>query len=430
MIPRSETTKRRCCFRSALLLLSCLLCLVHADNDKETVSVRNKRRAKTNLRKGQLPSLYSSTVADSAIHNVGKTALSLSNDFPPLDDCLEMAALSGLVYSFKNELNDTNVCIQVNNRSFAEAVEHKIPFEAFVEDLHCHYYLHNHDVGTQVMILSSASLNYLAVVFAGTDNLETILTDVNILVEPFGDGVNYTVPDVNAYVHKGFNEAVFYKSVYGMIEQEWDAARLQLSSDTRLMTTGHSLGAAASVLTAIELTMHLQNMTAVGMDVPSVTSINFGCPQTGVHDWGVFVNTSPVLKSLAIWRLVLGWDLVPRLPNGFQHVGHTIQLNKAYSNSTNMTAQAYYQHYGDASLMLAGVPFGWSEKPYIWVPGALFSHLISKYWEYLHMYKSGIQESGLKWVDTFEMVHEYNGDDAIFNNTDDFWIQPPAVEML
>merc|ERR1712232_124017 len=66
-------------------------------------------------------------------------------------------------------------------------------------------------------------------------------------------------------------------------------------------------------------------------------------------------SSTPSSIKLGIWRYVLGWDLVPRLPNFMKHVGHTIQLHKTHAR--NQTVVAYYKHYGNQTLRYAGVPF-------------------------------------------------------------------------
>jgi hypothetical protein len=50
----------------------------------------------------------------------------------------------------------------------------------------CHWYHHDHDIGTQVLVVSSQVLDYVALVFAGTDDLKSLLTDGDILMRSFG----------------------------------------------------------------------------------------------------------------------------------------------------------------------------------------------------------------------------------------------------
>lgn len=88
----------------------------------------------------------------------------LSNDFPSLQDSLEMARLSRLVYIFKH-YTDCD-CNATNSEGTP----------LLPKDLHCHLYHHDTQQGTQVMILSSTIKTYIAIVFAGTDDLRTTLT--------------------------------------------------------------------------------------------------------------------------------------------------------------------------------------------------------------------------------------------------------------
>ena len=77
---------------------------------------------------------------------------------------------------------------------------------------------------------------------------------------------------------------------------------------------------------------------------------------------------------------------------------------------------AYYQHYGNETLGYAGVPAGWGSRPYIWVPGALMSHHISRY-------RSVLEEWTGDWVQDFVRLDPINDDDA--TTTDDDYDTPP-----
>jgi Lipase (class 3) len=255
----------------------------------------------------------------------------LSNVFPSLQDTLEMARLSGLVYEFLGH----DACNATNAQG-----EPLLP-----SDLRCHMYNHSHAHGTQVMILSSTSQQYIAVVYAGTDDLRTTLTDGDILMKPFGtldgNGDSILIPGP-ARVHAGFDNAVFMS---GLFDPLLDSLKTLLHHNPhyRLFTTGHSLGAADSILTAVALTKYL---------IVNVTSISFGCPNTGNWHWHDAVHE--LSPRLAIWRFVHGWDVVPRLPQyPFEHVGHTVQMNTD-------SMKAYYLHYGNQTLGYEGVPLGWS----------------------------------------------------------------------
>jgi Lipase (class 3) len=426
--------------------------------------------------------------------------------FPTSDDALEMASLSYLVYAFHREDYgnndvDNNVCERINNSTNDGNrndynIDRPIP-----SNIRCEWYHHDWTGGTQVMIVSSIVKSYVAVVFAGTDDLRTSLTDANILMASFGTSdttltssgtkvtdesdissttalirdrpmteypiYNVTLPDAPlARVHAGFDHAIFDRNLFGEIVTRVEAIRCQSgklvrcngnsdnehcrsSTYTRLFTTGHSLGAANSVLTAVGLVRYYEQVRS-GHILPSscdvkspqtlepvdhLVSINFGCPQTGNAAWRDYIHSNPtMLRRLTIWRFVLGWDLVPRLPEVFNHVGHTVQCSNFHSLFANQSMLAYYQHLGNASLKLAGVPFGWSAKPFLWMPGALYSHFMARYWTYLtewsqiHNASRSDGNETSDWIHSFERVPDVpppDDDERPPNVDDDFYVDPP-----
>jgi len=316
----------------------------------------------------------------------------------------------------------------------------------------CHWYYHDWTTGAQVMIVRSVPKQYIAVVFAGTDDLRTSLVDADLFTTPFGttsdDSQNdnhYPVYNVtlseypNVRVHAGFDHAVFDRNLFGGILMRVEEIRQQYS-DFRLFATGHSLGAANSVLVSVGMTRYYEQQRQKfwhkwwwphrrGVKIPEhMTCISFGCPQIGNAAWRDFVHNDPVLQErLTIWRHVLGRDLVPRLPHLFYHQGHTVQWYQKSNNQTATMMEAYYQHYGNETLQLAGVPFGWSAKPYFWVPGALLSHAMTRYWEFLTDWGESTTEH-LPWVDSFVPASEEPDDDDDArppNVDDDFYVDPP-----
>jgi len=90
-------------------------------------------------------------------------------------------------------------------------------------------------------------------------------------------------------------------------------------SDTKLFVTGHSLGAALSVLFGIRL--------AHKYDTRHVQVINFGCPKVGNEAFAQLVNNK---ANLCVQRVAHKNDVVTRVPNFYYyHVGHTIQIDEA-----------------------------------------------------------------------------------------------------
>lgn len=399
------------CF-AVLFLLCCLL----FRNNKSSTLYQSLRSSRTN------------TYKDASVHD-------LSNDFPSLEDSIEMARLSRLVYAFKHYYDDCNATTSDGT-------------PLLPTDLNCHLYNHNHATGTQVMILTSTQKQYIAICFAGTDDLRTTLVDTDILMKPFGpldkDGESILLPGP-ARVHAGFDNQVFEESLFEQVRNITTNLLSSSHKNYRLFTTGHSLGGADAILTAVAL---VQSKLA---HVKRITCISFGCPNTGNEEWRNAVHSlNSTSIQLSIWRFVHGWDVVPRLPEyPFTHVGHTLQMN----NNNGM--HAYYLHRGNFSLHYASVPLGWSgmlllqcifilckhlshtffsfirflysAKPFIFLPGALWSHVIRKYQQYLE--NQSAVDPDLFYVNSFEAINTTNNDDDDGMIDDDAWINPPDDEI-
>jgi hypothetical protein len=216
------------------------------------------------------------------------------------------------------------------------------------------------------MLVSNSRKKYLAVVFAGTDDLRTSLEDMDIAKKAFGNNDTVYLDDPEVKIHAGFDKAVF-SGAFAQLSKRLKRLQSRHPSYQKVYTTGHSLGAANSILTA----------TAFASQGHTVTSINFGCPRTGNHAWRDYLNsTSPLNSRLGIWKVVLGWDLVPRLPELFDHVGHTIQIwseehEKYDKHNSSRLVECYYRHCKwrkrtlscflylcfDVTLIMASLPF-------------------------------------------------------------------------
>ena len=421
--------------------------------------------------------------------------------FPTLAETLDMAALSILVYRFYNVSappeDDDLICERFNAGQFTPS--NVPPDFSIPADLQCHWYYHDRDhEGTQLMITSSLSHNYLALVFAGTDDYQTSLLDLDIRRIPFGDGQNWTLPNVppRVYVHAGFNNAVFENGLFDQILAKFEEVRWTLSSQhpnlhLHLYSTGHSLGAAASLVAAVGLTSyyhqaypHHQYNAIASMQEdtstagflrnwrpkkkkkhlhpempphPKITCLNFGEPAVGNRAWRDYIHNAPEMQDLRIWRYVMGWDIVPRLPSTFSHVGHTVQMD-GYdgtpsgkgqdsalismrddyidddgfdpSNSTNVftgTVDAYYQHYGNKTLGLAAVPMGWSGAPYIWIPGSIAEHFATRYWQFFFDFQRAQgKDDALVWIHNFVPLsgRKNNNNPENYYDDDYFWRNP------
>eukprot|EP00581_Thalassiosira_minuscula_P010591 CAMPEP_0183722770 /NCGR_PEP_ID=MMETSP0737-20130205/14635_1 /TAXON_ID=385413 /ORGANISM="Thalassiosira miniscula, Strain CCMP1093" /LENGTH=545 /DNA_ID=CAMNT_0025953005 /DNA_START=142 /DNA_END=1779 /DNA_ORIENTATION=+ len=278
-------------------------------------------------------------------------------------------------------------------------------------------------------------------------------------------------------VHRGFNSAVFDNDGFPTILDCVSKARLggrcdddgnesDTSSDNdsgstddpidptttpyRLFTTGHSLGAADSVLLGAALHLAYPDET--------IKSINFGCPKVGNARWSFWMDSlqpdrggqkstttepssssflrSPSSSSLSslngsedsgeskkngsfeIFRFVNKIDLVPRLPElMFTHAGHTLQM------SIGGGIKAYYDHIGSEDLGYAGVPFGWEAAPYAFLPGALASHRSGHYVDYLTYYAPDKNQTILNASNATDAVYYYVHN---FERVEKEYDSPPA----
>ena len=350
-------------------------------------------------------------------------SLHLSPNIPNLQDTIEMAHLSVLVYGFIS--NHATNCSSFSEIYDAYITSHP-QYSTFLQGQYvCHLYERD-EQDTQVMIVSktppkhSLQNGYIAVVYAGTDDFRTALTDADILTSVFGPEINGThplVPEENIRVHKGFNNAVFRNDLFDRIKSKIHEIRqAQNDSSMRILTTGHSLGGADAVLTAVALKLQPDWKDEL------IESISFGCPKTGNWAWRDFVNS---IDKLGIWRVVNGLDIVPRLPPGirFHHVGHTLQLD-------GDRAKAYWLHDGDKSLGYRGIPFGWNTLPYILAPAAAVEHIVTHYTKYLDQ-KSTLDKDTYYFND-FEKVDGRTDDqiDDQIPKDDDIWNNPPDDEEL
>ena len=496
--------------------------------------------------------------------------------FPTIETVLEMATLSSLIYGFHTEdygnddINNT-VCDRINHQNRNRKRKWRSPknynLHAMINNrtippnIYCEWYHHDWIDGTQVMIVSSTTLsaidnnhnnnhnnsnsdsNSITIIFGGTDDMTTSLTDVDVLLSSYGYPkdtsninttlypiYNVTLSDPNIRVHMGFDTTLFNaRNLFGEIISRVEQIRYRMimmrrdDSSTsvgkrstnadkkndhrhtasasplspRIYTTGHSLGGGYSVLMAIGLTQYYENVRRVShhdihhnpphhhtphhyriqSDLPipeEMTVINFGCPQIGNTAFRDYIHTNPVFPTqrLHIYRYVLGWDIVPRLPTLLQHVGHTIQLSTvsnrflnsvssydaakqhtdttkitvATSNSnSNITTAAYYHHIGNVTLQYSSVPFGWSATPFIWIPGAVTAHYITAYIQCLSDLQQQLrqQQRGNRHVpidnnqanDTTATIWitDFERSVPISNRTiydDDYYIEPPNDDVI
>ena len=305
--------------------------------------------------------------------------------FPESQIVLDMAILSHAVYKLKNRVTSCNNArasdttlvdnfLREEGHSGDESHPNNFQTEKpqhlykllLPDGTECLHYSHDHSLGTQVLIVRSYLHRYVAVAYAGTDDWRTALMDGNIMMSNFGPtnvtkdssdigSIFYDLPD-GIRVHSGFNEAVFDSEYFHEMLNCVKSARLGgncgdgvsvgsgnfgMNSNSssvapyQIFTTGHSLGAADSVLLGATLHLIYPN--------DDLRSVNFDCPKIGNIKWAFWINSlqpdkktghSPSEGSFEVFRFVNKIDLVPRLPElgvfldpMLTHTGHTLQMS-------------------------------------------------------------------------------------------------------
>lgn len=309
--------------------------------------------------------------------------------FPTIDETMLLSRISKQIYDFSD---DEANCETISAKLGSELICHL--FERDKQD-------------TEVVVVSHDKSKILSVVFRGTVDLKNFVTDAEILMRPFcvpeeesdanssdiQDKKYHSISSISCndhsenqiHVHQGFYDSVFGDGLYHRILKSIQDVKAK-HPEYRVITTGHSMGAAASVLTAVAL--HTESEIS---NEEAITSINFGCPLIGNEEWYNWVNS--LRPNLNIWRYVHQHDVVTRLPAiKFWHVGHTLQMD-------GDMIRAYYLHYG--SSQNAGVPHGWETYSLISSPIGTYEHLMIHYVNYLEDYGKK-HEDATFFVDKFE----------------------------
>ena len=155
---------------------------------------------------------------------------------------------------------------------------------------------------------------------------------------------------------------------------------LDLDSHTELFVTGHSLGAALSVLFGIRLALKIDNKVQV---------INFGCPKVGNAAFANLVNNK---QNLCVHRVAHKSDVITRGPNfNYNHVGHTIHIDEA----EDVEPRAFMWHNGLHAMT------NWNP-----LMGCVLDHLMDGYIKALHSHRhEGPNCKGEKpWVAAYEVI--------------------------
>lgn len=154
---------------------------------------------------------------------------------------------------------------------------------------------------TQTMIVS----------FRGTETPEDWLKDFDSLAVPFGD-INGS-----GLIHQGF--AAVYLTIRNSVIAGVDAAKVNATS---MWVTGHSLGGAVALLSALDFAKN-----AVPPLAPQLYT--FAGPRVGDD---TFKNLFDAAIPLC-YRVFNRWDIVPQLPAPpvFIHVGQGVEVDGGFT---------------------------------------------------------------------------------------------------
>ncbi|MFZ0213846.1 MAG: lipase family protein [Candidatus Acidiferrales bacterium] len=175
-------------------------------------------------------------------------------------------------------------------------------------------------------VLQNQAAKTAVVTFRGTADLHDWLDDFDFLPEPYVPVANYGT------VHQGFQSV--YLSIAASVKGLLKTANFNFS---RLILTGHSLGAALSELAAPDILVN----SGFGI-APEVQ--NFAGPRAGHAD---FANVFDV-RIDACFRVVNIWDIVPHVPPPlalFEHVGMAVKVDGGFTLD-ELVAHSLAQSYG------------------------------------------------------------------------------------
>jgi len=151
----------------------------------------------------------------------------------------------------------------------------------------------------------------LAISFRGTRTPREWLKDLDFLATPYAPVRNW------GRVHQGFQ--FVYLAMQSSVE---DLVRSAIGTSEDVWITGHSLGAAVSVLCAPDVAINMTNIT------PKLHT--FAGPRSGQSSFG---DKFDKLVSTC-FRVVNRWDIVPQLPPVvalYRHVGVEVQVNGGFT---------------------------------------------------------------------------------------------------
>jgi len=177
--------------------------------------------------------------------------------------------------------------------------------KGFVQTVSCH----NLTSGAYAYVGYNPNYAEIVASYRGSSDIQNWIEDLDAIKTPPGQAF----PGIpNALVEQGFY--YYYESVKTCVVHE--VKRLMgLHTTYKIAITGHSLGAAGSMLSSMDL--------VVNMGVKNVITYNFGEPRLGNKDfYNAALTYQPTLQ-----RMVDNEDCVPKLPPqalGYHHEAYEV----------------------------------------------------------------------------------------------------------
>ena len=159
--------------------------------------------------------------------------------------------------------------------------------------------------------------------FTGTEDLKDIAVDMNIALVPLNDADSILV-------HRGFKDYADAALSGGNLEILLDY--MQKNPDEKIYITGHSLGGAIAIMSAVKL-------ADAGADMSRIKVITFGAPSVGNKEFAsayqnkinltrIFMKSDPISKTLKIF--------------GYEHFGEAVKYKEVEEHRKSFHAMILY----------------------------------------------------------------------------------------
>ena len=160
--------------------------------------------------------------------------------------------------------------------------------------------------------------------FTGTEDLKDVAVDLNVELVPLNDA------DKNILVHRGFKDYADAALSGGNLETLLDY--MKKNPDEKIYITGHSLGGAIAIISAVKL-------ADAGADMSRIEVVTFGAPSVGNKEFAVayqgkinltriFMKSDPISKTLKIF--------------GYEHFGEAVNYKEVEEHRKSFHAMILY----------------------------------------------------------------------------------------